>query len=171
MVKQMATTIKAKYVWLDGTYTIVNVDLNQKVSKYFTVGEVANQSAKDDIKYVSTPRHRKFLHMMDEMREEFGPIAPSSCFRTKSFNDALPGADKNSCHLRGEAMDNPINTVTNQMRTARRKKWEYLCIKYREIGAINFYTRGFHYEIGSDISYGAMGFQVRDYRGTPDDWK
>lgn len=166
----MATLIKAKYVWADGTFTIVNVDLSQKVSKYFTVGEVANQSAKDDIKYVSTPRHRKFLRMMDDMREHFGPISPSSCYRTESFNKSLKGADPKSAHLRGEAMDNPIKTVTNQMRTDRRKYWEYLCIKYREIGAINLYTKGFHYEIGSDISYGASTFSVRDYRGTANDW-
>lgn len=162
--------IKAKYVWANGVETICEVDLNAKVGKYFSVYEIANQSAKDDIKYVSTPRHRILLRMMDEMREKFGSMQINSCYRTESFNNATPNADKNSCHLRGEAFDWYIGTVSSSKRTDVRNYWERLCIKYGMYGAINYYTHGFHCEIGSDISYGTYRFTVRDYRGTKSDW-
>lgn len=162
--------IKAKFVWAGGTETICELDLNAKLAKYFAVHEIANQSAKDEIKYVSTPRHRKFLSMCDNMRDIFGAMKVDSCYRTKSFNDALKGADPKSCHMRGEALDWWVGNVPAAMRKKVRDAWEQQCIEHREIGAINYYTHGFHLEIGSDISYGSHIFTVRDYRGTKNDW-
>lgn len=163
--------IKWKNIIRDGVEQICESEPGQKFGKYFTLQEIANNKAKDDIKYISTPRNRKFMRMMDRMREKHGSITVSSCYRTKSFNDATPHADKKSRHLEGEALDWWIgNNITTSRRTAIRDDWENLCIEFGEVGAINYYTHGVHLEIGSNFSYGSKGFKVRDYRGTASDW-
>lgn len=162
-----------KFVLVDGTETVCDVDEKQKISPHFTIKEVANNKAKDEIKYVSTPRTRKFLRMIEKMREKFAPNTGITCtsnYRTKSFNNATPHADPNSRHLYGEAMDWYIGNVPASMRKQVADYWQYLCILNREVGAINYYTHGFHLEIGSDLSYKATTFSIRDYRGTASDW-
>ena len=41
----------------------------------------------------------------DSIREELGPMVPSSVRRCQEHNDELPGSAKNSRHIIGKAMD------------------------------------------------------------------
>ena len=41
----------------------------------------------------------------DSIREELGPMVPSSVRRCQEHNDELPGSAKNSRHIMGKAMD------------------------------------------------------------------
>lgn len=165
--------IKMRIVYAGGIEVVCDVDENQKISPHFTVKELANNKAKDDIKFISTPRSRKFLRMVEEFRKRRSPVKGinvTSNYRTKSFNSATPNADPKSRHLDAEALDWWIGVVSAGDYNLLARDWENICILFGEVGAINFYTHGVHIEIGSDISYGAKGFNIRDYRGTKADW-
>lgn len=45
------------------------------------------------------------MRTADSIREELGPMTPSSTVRCKAHNDELTGSAKNSRHLSGKAMD------------------------------------------------------------------
>lgn len=47
----------------------------------------------------------KLMRTADSIREELGPMIPSSTVRCQAHNDELPGSAKNSRHLSGRAMD------------------------------------------------------------------
>ena len=47
----------------------------------------------------------KLMRTADSIREELGPMIPSSTVRCQAHNDELPGSVKNSYHLTGRAGD------------------------------------------------------------------
>lgn len=47
----------------------------------------------------------KLMAAADSIREELGPMVPSSVRRCQAHNDELPGSAKNSRHIMGKAMD------------------------------------------------------------------
>lgn len=47
----------------------------------------------------------KLMRTADRIREELGPMIPSSTVRCQEHNDELPGSAKNSRHIQGKAMD------------------------------------------------------------------
>ncbi|MGM9588307.1 MAG: peptidoglycan-binding protein [Candidatus Limivicinus sp.] len=47
----------------------------------------------------------KLMRTADSIREELGPMTPSSTVRCQAHNDELAGSVKNSYHLTGRAMD------------------------------------------------------------------
>ena len=47
----------------------------------------------------------KLMRTADSIREELGPMIPSSTVRCQEHNDELPGSAKNSRHIQGKAMD------------------------------------------------------------------
>lgn len=47
----------------------------------------------------------KLMKTADSIREELGPMVPSSVRRCQEHNDELPGSAKNSYHTKGKAMD------------------------------------------------------------------
>ena len=47
----------------------------------------------------------KLMRTADSIREELGPMIPSSTVRCQAHNDELQGSAKNSFHLTGRAMD------------------------------------------------------------------
>lgn len=47
----------------------------------------------------------KLMRTADSIREELGPMIPSSTVRCQEHNDELPGSAKNSRHIKGKAMD------------------------------------------------------------------
>ena len=82
----------------------------------------------------------------------------------KIFNNAVDSfKPENADDLKTRLKDAVINSLIPGYE-------KIIADKYREVGAINLYTNGYHCEIGSDKSYGATGFTVRDYRGTKYDW-
>lgn len=155
------------------TNKLATVDLDSEfyILPNFRVKEIANNKATDEIKLVIGDRRAwKLLTMLQITRDRFGRMDLSSVYRTKSFNDTLPGADKNSCHLKCWAFDWQNPNDTDEERQIITDWWRNLCREFNEIGAINYYTNGYHCEIGSNIQYGNTSFKVRDYRGTKYDW-
>lgn len=47
----------------------------------------------------------ELMEAADGIREELGPMVPSSTVRCQAHNDELPGSVKNSRHILGKAMD------------------------------------------------------------------
>lgn len=155
------------------TNKLATVDLDSEfyILPNFRVEEIANNKATDEIKLVIGDRRAwKLLTMLQITRDRFGRMDLSSVYRTKSFNNTLPGADKNSCHLKCWAFDWKNPNDTDKERQIITDWWRNLCREFNEIGAINYYTNGYHCEIGSNIQYGNTSFKVRDYRGTEYDW-
>lgn len=151
------------------TYT-AEVAKNAYLAPNFQLAELANNMGDKTLpQWVDSPESRTFVTMLQEMRTWMEqPMAIYSCYRQPAFN-ARVGGDRRSAHLYGAAADWHIKH-TDVQREHVRDKWRQICEKRRIIGAINFYSGGYHLEAFSDRWYGAKGFTVRDYRGTKKDW-
>lgn len=140
-----------------------------RLTRHFVLQEVANNKAKEKIKYISTPRTRKFMTLLEDFRKWYdAPINPTSGYRTRSFNQQV-GGSYNSLHLDGLALDFRALNVPESRRLAVREKWCEITRGADEIGGINFYSHGFHICIGEE-KFDNKGFVTRDYRGKRGDW-
>ena len=146
----------------------VSLPLNWRLARNFTLQELANNKAKETVKFISTPRSRKFLTMIQEFRDWYGePMTVSSNYRTRSYNTQIGGA-YSSLHLDALALD--WKAVHNEKRRVEiRKKWMEICKAHGETGGINFYSHGYHMDIGEE-KFGYRAFVTRDYRGKRGDW-
>ena len=136
----------------------------------FRLAELANNLGdKTKPQWEDSPESRVFVVMLQELRTWMEkPMVISSCYRQVAYN-AKVGGDRRSAHLHACAADWHI-AHTQTQREHVRDKWRQICERRGIIGAINFYTGGYHLEAYSDKWYGNKGFTVRDYRGTKRDW-
>lgn len=151
------------------TYT-AEVAKNAYLAPNFQLAELANNMGDKSLpQWVDSPESRTFVTMLQEMRTWMEQtMAIYSCYRQPAFN-ARVGGDKRSAHLHACAADWHIKHTQTQ-REHVRDKWRQICERRGIIGAINFYTGGYHLEAYSDKWYGNKGFVIRDYRGTKKDW-
>lgn len=80
----------------------------------------------------------------DSIREELGPMVPSSVRRCQEHNDELPGSAKNSRHIIGKAMDfNCTESTPAQIESCLTRK--------KSAGAIRYWYRmkngWYHFDI------------------------
>ena len=134
------------------------------------LAELANNLGDKSLpQWIDSPESRTFVTMLQEMRTWMEqPMAIYSCYRQPAFN-AKVGGDRRSAHLHACAADWHIRHTQTQREHVRDKWWK-ICESRGIIGAINYYTGGYHLEAYSDKWYGNKGFVVRDYRGTKQDW-
>lgn len=151
------------------TYT-ATVEKNVKLGPHFVLSELANNKGDSMLpQWVDTPETRLFLVMLEEFRTWYDlPMVISSGYRQPVFNRSV-GGDSRSAHLIGTAVDWHVKH-TDRQRENVRNKWYKICVDHEVIGAVNYYTNGYHLEAFSDRCYGNKGFMVRDYRGTKKDW-
>lgn len=142
-----------------------------KLRKNFTLGELANNLGDPKLaQFIINDEVDTFLTMLQQFREWYNkPMTVNSCYRQQTFNKKV-GGDKNSAHLRACALDWAIKGHTETQRMNVYKQWEMLCKLHKVVGAINYYTNGYHFEIYSDKWYGNKAFTVRDYRSRKGDW-
>ncbi len=103
---------KYKPVGLQNTITIVRNDPNlwknnaNKISKYFTVGEVTQYDSRRIPKKNSKYEKNIFLlaDELDKLREHCGPLTVTSWYRPPAINRAVGGVS-NSKHILGIAAD------------------------------------------------------------------
>jgi uncharacterized protein YcbK (DUF882 family) len=101
-------------------------DNNQKISKYFTVGEVTRR---DPRRIPTNPIHvaniLRLAKELDEIREEWGSaIAVTSWYRPPAVNAAIGGA-KHSQHITGSAVDiKPVNGELLKMQKWLDTRWQ-----------------------------------------------
>lgn len=136
----------------------------------FRLAELANNLGdKTKPQWEDSPESRVFVVMLQELRTWMEkPMVISSCYRQPAWN-ARVGGDKRSAHLHACAADWHI-AHTQTQRDHVSAKWRQICESHGVIGAINYYTGGYHLEAYSDRWYGSKGFAIRDYRGTKRDW-
>ena len=139
---------------------VIDVPEQRHIQKNFTLKELANNEAPESVKFISTPRSRKFMAMIQEFRNWYGsPMNVTSNYRTYNFNLTCHG-NKNSLHLDALALDWKASH-SDRTRYRVRNKWAEICAAHNEIGGINFYTHGYHMCIGEE-KFGNKSFVTRD---------
>ena len=133
-----------------------------RIVKNFSLAEMTNKQAKDEVKLVLTPEVIEFAQMMQELRNWYGkPMNVSSWYRTKSFNSGLKGSSPNSAHLDGRACD--INNIPQSLFDDFTIAWQTICTLHGKIGGVNYYSWGMHFTDYED-KFGHKTFQIRDKR-------
>lgn len=163
--------MRIKVVTDTGTDYMATVDKNVKLSPHFRLYELANNKGKTSLPmYEDSPESRLFVVMLEEFRQWYNaPIVPSSGYRQEEYNKKV-GGDPRSAHKHACAVDWPIKH-TEAQRDRIIEAWARILSAHGIVGAINLYTAGYHLEAYSDMWYGDMTFEIRDYRGTAKDWK
>lgn len=146
----------------------VSLPLTWRCAANFTLKELANNKATETVKFISTPRSRKFLAMVQEFRDWYRrPMNVTSNYRTQSFN-STHGGSVGSLHLDALALDWRADH-SDELRQKVRSKWREICSAHGEVGGINYYSHGYHFSIGEE-KFGFRTFVTRDYRGKRGDW-
>ena len=162
--------MKIKVTTDTSTTYMVTAEKNVPLAPHFKLAELANNMGDPSIQqWVDTPESRLFVVMLEEFRQWYDlPMVITSCYRQPAWN-ARVGGDKRSAHLHACAADWHVKH-TDQQRENVRRKWQKICTDHGVIGAINYYSGGYHLEAFSDRWYNAKSFTLRDYRGTRKDW-
>jgi len=130
-----------------------------RIVKNFSLDEMMNSLADEDVKLVLTPEVVEFAEMMQELRDWYAkPLEVSSWFRTKIFNARLPGASKDSIHLDGQACD--INNIPKHLYKEFITAWQVICRTHNKIGGCNTYDWGIHFDNFED-KFGHKEFVIR----------
>jgi hypothetical protein len=93
--------------------------MTMNLSKHFTLRELTRSQTADRLGLDNTPGpeeltalKRLCFFVLEPVRKQFGPFAPSSGYRSPTLNAAIGGA-KNSSHMRGEAADFEVHGADN----------------------------------------------------------
>lgn len=140
--------------------------IDGRIVKNFSLKEMSNNLAKEDIKLVLTPEVTRQALMMQELRDWYGkPMEVNSWYRTLGFNNSV-GGDPNSCHLDGIAIDIGLNIIDSE-RKQFIAVWKSICIRYGVIGGISIYEWGLHFDSNNTPTrYGKTNseFRITDFR-------
>lgn len=132
-----------------------------RLTKNFSLKEIMNNLAKDEVKLVITPELVEHAQMMQELRDWYGkPLNVSSWYRAKNFNKSVGGAS-NSAHLDGRATD--INNIPESLYSEFITAWQVICSIHNKIGGIELYEWGMHFDSYSD-KFGFKTFRIKDNR-------
>ena len=163
--------MKIKVVTDSSTSYIVEANKGVYLAPHFRLVELANNKGDpSQPQWIDSPQSRLFVVMLEAFRQWYDlPMTINSGYRQSAFNRSV-GGDPRSAHVIACAADWGIKGHTEAQRKHVRDKWQAICRQYNVVGAINYYTGGYHLEAFSDKCYGNKGFVVRDYRGTKRDW-
>ena len=143
--------------------------IDGRIVKNFSLKEMMNSEANEDVKLVITPELVEHAFMMQELREWAVSTYPksfkqglhvSSWYRTKKFNESVKGHSR-SCHLQGQATD--INNIPESLYSEFITAWQVICSVHNKIGGIELYKWGMHFDSDSG-RYGTKTFRLKDNR-------
>lgn len=157
--------MKIRICFLSNNYDfIAEATASAQLEKNFRLSELANNLGNKSLpQYEVNIGSVLLVSMLQQLRDKVRkPIVVNSGYRQKAYNDSLPGADKNSPHLKGWAAD--IQKISGYADDDIVTIWRQLCCEAGTIGAINLYGTYYHLEIMSDVNYGSTKFEVRDHR-------
>ena len=127
----------------------VGIDKNEKISKYFTMGEATHSSVaiKRGIKNIPSWGERSNIRYtakrLDEVRKILGrPIIVSSWFRCDKLNRAVGGSSTSS-HRTGMAVD-----IMLKKGNAGKKEYEKVRTKLKSYDQLIYYPKRGHLHIG-----------------------
>lgn len=120
------------------------------LTKNFTLDEYAVHQNRDECELTQISyEHAQCLQDLRDYLKK--PIKVNSWYRTKTYNNKLPGASKSSNHLKGCATDIAVTFETDEEFIAFAKKWKDICKKRGCVGEIGRYSTFTH--VGSHITY------------------
>lgn len=129
--------------------------------KNFSIDEICNTTASENVKFNFTPEAKEHGDMMQELRDYYNTaMNVSSWYRTEAFNKKIGGAS-NSAHLDGRATD--IVGIPEARFRELTFVWKNICIRHGKIGGVGYYKWGMHFDSYSD-KFGYKEFSIRDYR-------
>lgn len=132
-----------------------------RLVKNFTLSEMTNKQAKDEVKLILTPEVIEHAQMMQELRDWCGKsLSVSSWYRTPTFNKSCGGAS-NSAHLDGRATD--INNIPQSQYNDFVTAWQTICAVRGKIGGCELYPTFMHFDSHSD-KFGCTKFRLKDNR-------
>jgi len=135
--------------------------IDGRIVKNFSLKEMSNNEADEDIKLILTPEVVEHAQMMQELRDWYGkPLNVSSWYRTATFNKKCGGAS-NSAHLDGRATD--INNIPEPLYDSFKVAWWVICTRRNKIGGAELYPWGIHFDSHSD-KFGSTKFRLKDNR-------
>lgn len=139
------------------------MEIEGRIVPNFSLKEMSNNEATEDIKLILTPEVVEHAQMMQELRNWYGnPLSVSSWYRTKKYNAEMkPKGASNSAHLDGRATD--INNIPQGLYHDFTVAWETICILHNKIGGIELYEWGIHFDSHSD-KFGSTKFRLKDNR-------
>lgn len=132
-----------------------------RIVKNFSLSEMTNTKATENIKLILSPVFVEHAQMMQELRDWYGkPLNVSSWYRTKIFNKSCGGSN-NSAHLDGLATD--INNIPEKLYKDFTTAWQVICSNHSKIDGVNYYNWGMHF-CSDEARFGNHKFTIRDYR-------
>lgn len=137
------------------------MNVSGNIVKNFSIDEMSNSKALEDIKLVLSPELIEHAQMMQELRDTYGkPLKVNSWYRTKTFNTSV-GGNTNSEHLIGCATD--IGNIPAAMFPQFMEWWKAICASHNKVGNVGYYSWGMHF--GSQAGrVGYKKFNVFDKR-------
>lgn len=152
----------------DGTTAAATLSASTLLAAHFLLKELANNAGDpDQPQYEISAESLTFNCMLEEFRAWYGqPITINSGYRQQAYNNSI-GGDSRSAHLHACAVDfrssRPGDKEVSQ-------KWLQICNSHGVIGAVNYYTHGYHLEAFSNLWYNNKYSVLREYRGKKGDW-
>jgi uncharacterized protein YcbK (DUF882 family) len=139
------------------------MEIEGRIVPNFSLKEMSNNEADEDIKLILTPEVVEHAQMMQELRNWYGkPLNVSSWYRTKKYNAEMkPRGASNSAHLDGRATD--INNIPESLYNDFITAWQVICSNHGKIGGVELYPWGMHFDSYSD-KFGATKFRLKDNR-------
>lgn len=127
----------------------IGIDKNEKISKYFTMGEATYSSTairrgiKNTPSWSERTNIRYTARRLDEVREILGrPVVVSSWFRSARLNRAV-GGSSSSGHRKGMSVD-----IMLKKGSAGKKEYEKVKTKLKSYDQIIYYPKRGHLHIG-----------------------
>lgn len=127
----------------------IGVDRNEKISKYFTMGEAIHSSTairrgiKNTPSWSERANIRYTARRLDEVRKILGrPVIVTSWFRNKKLNKAV-GGSSSSGHRKGMAVD-----ILLKKGSAGRKEFERVKARLKSFDQLIYYPKRGHLHIG-----------------------
>ena len=151
--------IKTKIHTQSGDCFICELDKDMHLTKNLQVWEVANNEAKDEIKLEIYPKSWILFDLFQFLRDRWcKAITVNSGYRTAAYNASLPGAAKNSLHLKDYALDLAIPYKHHDFFI---DLVYFYTIKHNLIGGVNRYPDYLHIDIAEN-EFGYSDFVIRD---------
>lgn len=136
-------------LFLISSCSSVNINRNEKISRYFTMGEAihSNTAIKKKIKNFPNWEERTNIRYtakrLDEVRKILGrPVIVSSWFRNKKLNKAVGGSSSSS-HRKGMAVD-----IILKKGQAGKREFNKIKANLKSFDQLIYYTKRGHLHIG-----------------------
>lgn len=136
-------------VFLLTSCSSVNINRNEKISRYFTMGEAIHSSTairkgiKNFPDWEERTNIRYTARRLDEVRKILGrPVVVSSWFRNAKLNRAVGGSSSSS-HRKGMAVD-----IVLKKGKAGRREFEKVRARLKSFDQLIYYPRRGHLHIG-----------------------